>query len=83
MDEWLQERGVTLIGADLDESPMPYRRLPEVLAYHTNSARISHTLCSFGVVMAGAAADMRSVRAGMALVDHEGKPASTVACRCL
>src|SRR5205085_8496915 len=31
MDAWLQSRGVTLIGADLDESPMAYRRLPEVL----------------------------------------------------
>ncbi len=26
MDEWLQQRGATLIGADLDESPMAYRR---------------------------------------------------------
>jgi tRNA-splicing ligase RtcB len=26
--------GVTLIGADLDESPMAYRRLPKVLAEH-------------------------------------------------
>jgi hypothetical protein len=26
IDAWLQERGVTLIGADLDESPMAYRR---------------------------------------------------------
>lgn len=32
MDAWLQSRGVTLVGADLDESPMAYRRLPEVLA---------------------------------------------------
>lgn len=30
MDRWLNDRGVTLIGADLDESPMAYRRLPEV-----------------------------------------------------
>jgi tRNA-splicing ligase RtcB len=29
MDAWLQSRGVTLVGADLDESPMAYRRLPE------------------------------------------------------
>jgi RNA-splicing ligase RtcB len=33
MDAWLRRRGVTLVGADLDESPMAYRRLPEVLAY--------------------------------------------------
>jgi hypothetical protein len=25
MDRWLQERGVTLMGADLDESPLVYR----------------------------------------------------------
>ena len=34
MDAWLQARGVTLVGADLDESPMAYRRLPEVSAQH-------------------------------------------------
>ena len=34
MDAWLQERGVLLLGGDLDESPMAYRRLPEVLAQH-------------------------------------------------
>jgi len=28
-DRWLAQRGVTLIGADLDESPMAYRRLPQ------------------------------------------------------
>ncbi len=39
MDHWLQSRGVTLIGADLDESPMAYRRLPEVLAHHAGSVR--------------------------------------------
>jgi tRNA-splicing ligase RtcB len=34
MDQWLQDREVVLIGADLDESPMAYRRLPEVIAQH-------------------------------------------------
>lgn len=53
MDAWLQERGVTLIGADLDESPMAYRRLPEVLAHHANSIKVQHTLRPFAVVMAG------------------------------
>lgn len=53
MDSWLQARGVTLIGADLDESPMAYRRLPEVLAHHQNSIRVLHTLRPFAVVMAG------------------------------
>lgn len=53
MDEWLKRRQVTLIGADLDESPMAYRRLPEVLAHHANSVRVLHTLRPFAVVMAG------------------------------
>ena len=39
MDAWLQSRGVMLVGADLDESPMAYRRLPEVLAQHAGSGR--------------------------------------------
>lgn len=54
MDEWIQARGVTLIGADLDESPMAYRRLPEVLAEHSETVRVLHTLGPFAVVMAGA-----------------------------
>jgi tRNA-splicing ligase RtcB len=53
MDAWLQERGVTLIGADLDESPMAYRRLPDVLAEHAGSVKVLHTLTPFAVVMAG------------------------------
>lgn len=53
MDKWLQSRGVTLIGADLDESPMAYRRLPDVLSHHSNSIKIQHTLRPFAVVMAG------------------------------
>lgn len=54
MDAWLRERGVMLLGADLDESPMAYRRLPEVLAYHAGTIRVLHTLRPFAVVMAGA-----------------------------
>ena len=53
MDQWLQSRGVTLIGADLDESPMAYRRLPEVLAEHSGAIKVLHTLRPFAVVMAG------------------------------
>lgn len=53
MSAWLQERGVVLIGADLDESPMAYRRLPEVLAHHSNSIKVQHTLRPFAVCMAG------------------------------
>jgi tRNA-splicing ligase RtcB (3'-phosphate/5'-hydroxy nucleic acid ligase) len=54
MDAWLHSRGVTLIGADLDESPMAYRRLPEVLAHHAGSVKVLHTLRPFAVAMAGA-----------------------------
>ncbi len=54
MDAWLQQRGVTLVGADLDESPMAYRRLPEVLAQHAGTIRVLHTLRPFAVAMAGA-----------------------------
>ena len=53
MDAWLKERGVFLLGADIDESPMAYRRLPEVLAHHANTVRILHTLAPIAVVMAG------------------------------
>ena len=55
MDAWLNARGVRLIGADLDESPMAYRRLPEVLAHHAGTIRVRYTLRPFSVVMAGAA----------------------------
>ena len=53
MDAWLQDRGVTLIGADLDESPMAYRRLPEVIAHHAGTVKVLHTLRPFAVIMAG------------------------------
>jgi tRNA-splicing ligase RtcB (3'-phosphate/5'-hydroxy nucleic acid ligase) len=53
MDEWLKARGVALIGADLDESPMAYRRLPDVLAHHAGSVKVLHRLHPFAVVMAG------------------------------
>jgi tRNA-splicing ligase RtcB len=53
MDEWLRDRGVMLLGADLDESPMAYRRLPEVLSHHSESTRVLHTLRPFAVAMAG------------------------------
>jgi len=54
MDAWLRERGVLLRGGDVDESPMVYRRLPEVLDYHRNTIEIEHTLRPFAVAMAGA-----------------------------
>jgi tRNA-splicing ligase RtcB len=54
MDAWLRARGVTLVGADLDESPMAYRRLPEVIAEHAGTVKVLHTLRPFAVAMAGA-----------------------------
>ena len=53
MDAWLASRGVTLVGADLDESPMAYRRLPEVIAEHAGTVGVLHTLRPFAVAMAG------------------------------
>jgi tRNA-splicing ligase RtcB len=53
MDQWLKDRGVALVGADLDESPMAYRRLPEVLAEHTGTIKVLHRLRPFAVAMAG------------------------------
>lgn len=53
MDEWIKRRGLTLIGADLDESPMAYRRLDDVLAHHAASVRVQHRLRPFVVIMAG------------------------------
>lgn len=54
MTAWLAARSVVLRGGDLDESPMAYRRLPEVLARHAGSVRVLKTLRPFAVAMAGA-----------------------------
>jgi tRNA-splicing ligase RtcB len=53
MDAWLRDRGVLLAGGDLDESPMAYRRLPEVLAQHNGTIQVKHRLRPFAVAMAG------------------------------
>jgi tRNA-splicing ligase RtcB len=54
MQTWLREKGVHLVGGDLDEAPQAYRRLPDVLAEHAGTIEIEHTLRPFIVVMAGA-----------------------------
>ena len=54
MQTWLREKGVHLVGGDLDEAPQAYRRLPEVLAEHAGTIKIEQTLRPFVVVMAGA-----------------------------
>ena len=53
MDTWLRNRGVMVSGGDLGESPMAYRRLPEVLGYHADTVKVHHTLRPFAVAMAG------------------------------
>jgi tRNA-splicing ligase RtcB len=54
MQAWLREKGVRLIGGDLDEAPQAYRRLPDVLAHHADTVKVEHVLRPFAVVMAGA-----------------------------
>jgi tRNA-splicing ligase RtcB (3'-phosphate/5'-hydroxy nucleic acid ligase) len=54
MQAWLRDKGVRLIGGDLDEAPQAYRRLPDVLAQHAGTVKIEHVLRPFAVVMAGA-----------------------------
>ncbi len=53
MMDWVNERGVELRGADTDESPQAYKRLADVLTFHSTSARILHHLHPIGVCMAG------------------------------
>jgi tRNA-splicing ligase RtcB (3'-phosphate/5'-hydroxy nucleic acid ligase) len=53
MDEWIKAKGVRLHGGDVDESPMAYRRLTDVLAHHAGTIEIEHTLRPFAVFMAG------------------------------
>jgi tRNA-splicing ligase RtcB len=53
MQDWLRERGVVVSGGDLDESPMAYRRLPEVIAAQGGTVRVLHRLRPFAVAMAG------------------------------
>ncbi|HEY8382634.1 MAG TPA: RtcB family protein [Microvirga sp.] len=53
MEEWLRRKEVYLIGGDLDESPLAYRRLDAVLAHHAGTIRILQRLRPFLVIMAG------------------------------
>src|SRR5262245_32460549 len=49
----LREQGIVLVGGGADEAPEVYKRLPEVLAAHGDTIRVSHTLRPLGVAMAG------------------------------
>ena len=44
MHAWIRDKGVSLRGADLDEAPQAYRRLPDVLAHHAGTIA-SSTRC--------------------------------------
>lgn len=46
-------KGVELRGADADEAPECYKRLPDVLAHHAGTITVLHTLRPVGVAMAG------------------------------
>ncbi len=52
VDAGLRERGVLVAGGDRDESPMAYRRLPEVF-WRSMLAPSAHPLRSFAVDLAG------------------------------
>jgi tRNA-splicing ligase RtcB len=52
MEAWLKLRGVTRVGGDLDEAPLAYRRLTDVLQAHQGTIRVTHTLQPFLVLMA-------------------------------
>jgi tRNA-splicing ligase RtcB len=52
MEAWLRSRGITLIGGGVDESPMSYRRLDDVLQYHEGTIKVVRRLRPFGVLMA-------------------------------
>jgi tRNA-splicing ligase RtcB len=54
MHRWIAKRGVVLRGADTDEAPQAYKRLPDVLRHHNGTVRVLHTLSPIGVAMAGA-----------------------------
>jgi len=53
MMKWIHDYGVELRGADLDEAPQAYRRLPDVLKAHDGTIEIVHMLKPIGVAMAG------------------------------
>ena len=49
----LREQGIVLVGGGADEAPEVYKRLPDVLAAHGGTIRVTHTLRPLGVAMAG------------------------------
>ena len=49
----LEKFHTVLRGADTDEAPQCYKNIEEVLAFHSESIKILHTLHPLGVCMAG------------------------------
>ena len=49
----LVEHGIELRGAGADEAPEVYKKLPEVLGYHSGTIKIRRTLRPLIVCMAG------------------------------
>jgi tRNA-splicing ligase RtcB len=54
LDVWMTDADVILRGSGLDEAPMAYRRLPDVLAEQGPTINVLETLKPIIVVMAGA-----------------------------
>lgn len=54
MDTWVDDAGVCLRGAGVDESPHCYKRLDEVLMAQGRTIEVIRTLRPIGVAMAGA-----------------------------
>ena len=49
----IKAQGIVLRGGGADEAPEVYKRLPEVLAAHSGTVNVLHTLTPLGVAMAG------------------------------
>lgn len=50
----MRAAGIELRGAGADEAPGAYKRLADVLRFHSDTIRVLHTLTPIGVAMAGA-----------------------------
>lgn len=50
---WMMDKNVIVRGGDIDESPMSYKRIDDVLASHTDTVDIVHRLQPVIAVMAG------------------------------
>jgi tRNA-splicing ligase RtcB (3'-phosphate/5'-hydroxy nucleic acid ligase) len=53
VQERVRKQGIVLVGGGADEAPEVYKRLPDVLAAHAGSVRVTHRLRPLGVAMAG------------------------------